>query len=58
MLEIKDLHANVEGKEILKGIDLKVEAGQVSALKEIAVGFKCVKQSAFGRAAAGRTART
>ncbi len=26
LLEIKNLHASVEGKEILKGIDLTVEA--------------------------------
>jgi Fe-S cluster assembly ATP-binding protein len=32
MLEIKNLHANVAGNEILKGIDLKVEAGQVHAI--------------------------
>ena len=28
MLEIKNLHANVNGKEILKGIDLSVKAGE------------------------------
>ena len=32
LLEIKDLHVQVEGKEILKGISLKVEKGQVHAL--------------------------
>ena len=32
MLEIKNLHANVEGKEILKGIDLTVKAGEVHAI--------------------------
>ncbi len=32
MLEIKDLHARVEGKEILKGIDLTVKAGEVHAV--------------------------
>lgn len=32
MLEIKDLHANVDGKEILKGIDLAVGAGEVHAI--------------------------
>jgi Fe-S cluster assembly ATP-binding protein len=32
MLEIKDLHAEVEGKEILKGIDLTVRAGEVHAI--------------------------
>jgi len=32
MLEIKDLHASVDGKEILKGINLQVKAGEVHAI--------------------------
>ncbi|MAO16278.1 Fe-S cluster assembly ATPase SufC [Flagellimonas marinaquae] len=32
MLEIKNLHASVDGKEILKGINLKVNAGEVHAI--------------------------
>ena len=32
VLEIKNLHANVEGNEILKGINLKVNAGEVHAI--------------------------
>ncbi len=32
MLEIKDLHARVDGKEILKGINLSVKAGEVHAI--------------------------
>ncbi len=32
MLEVKNLHAKVEGKEILKGVDLKVRAGEVHAI--------------------------
>ena len=32
MLEIKDLHASINGKEILKGIDLTVHDGEVHAL--------------------------
>jgi len=32
MLEIKNLHVNVEGKEILKGINLKVNTGEVHAI--------------------------
>ncbi len=32
MLEIKNLHANINGKEILKGIDLTVNAGEVHAI--------------------------
>ncbi|MGH8803191.1 MAG: Fe-S cluster assembly ATPase SufC [Polaromonas sp.] len=32
MLEIKNLHASVEGREILRGIWLRVEAGEVHAI--------------------------
>jgi len=32
MLEIRNLHVSVEGKEILKGIDLQVKAGEVHAV--------------------------
>ncbi len=32
LLEIKGLRVNVEGKEILKGVDLKVDPGQVHAI--------------------------
>ena len=32
MLEIKNLHAKVEGREILRGIDLTVNAGEVHAI--------------------------
>ena len=32
MLEIKNLHANIEGKEILKGINLEVKPGEVHAI--------------------------
>ena len=32
MLEIKDLHASVNGKEILKGIDLNIKKGEVHAI--------------------------
>lgn len=32
MLEIKDLHASINGKEILKGIDLTVNPGEIHAL--------------------------
>jgi Fe-S cluster assembly ATP-binding protein len=32
MLEIKDLHVSVEGKKILKGVNLKVGAGEVHAI--------------------------
>lgn len=32
MLEIKNLHASIEGKEILKGVDLVVNAGEIHAI--------------------------
>ena len=32
MLSVKNLHASVEGKEILRGIDLEVRAGEVHAI--------------------------
>lgn len=32
MLSIKNIHANVEGKEILKGINLDIKAGEVHAI--------------------------
>ena len=32
MLEIKDLHADINGKEILKGINLTVKPGEVHAI--------------------------
>ena len=32
MLEIKDLHASINGKEILKGINLTVKTGEVHAI--------------------------
>lgn len=32
MLEIKNLHASIDGKEILKGINLSVKAGEIHAI--------------------------
>ena len=32
MLEIKNLYASVDGKDILKGINLTVNAGEVHAI--------------------------
>lgn len=32
MLEIKDLHVEIEGKKILKGVNLKLEPGKIHAL--------------------------
>lgn len=34
MLEIKDLHASVNGKEILKGINLSIKKGEVHAIMD------------------------
>jgi Fe-S cluster assembly ATP-binding protein len=32
MIKIKNLHANIEGKEILKGLNLEVNAGEIHAI--------------------------
>ncbi len=32
MLEIKNLHAGIDGKEILKGLDLSIKEGEVHAI--------------------------
>ena len=32
MLEVKDLHASIEDKKILKGVNLEVNAGEVHAI--------------------------
>ena len=32
MLKIENLHVSVEGREVLKGIDLSIEAGEVHAV--------------------------
>jgi Fe-S cluster assembly ATP-binding protein len=32
MLKIKNLHANIDGQEILRGIDLEINAGEIHAL--------------------------
>jgi len=32
MLDIKNLHASIEGISILNGIDLKINAGEVHAI--------------------------
>ena len=31
-LEIRDLHVSIEGKEILKGVNLKIKQGEIHAL--------------------------
>ena len=32
MLEIKDLHVSIDGKEILKGLNLDVKPGEIHAI--------------------------
>ena len=31
-LEIKDLHVEIEGKEILKGVNLTLKTGEIAAI--------------------------
>lgn len=35
MLRVKDLHAEIGGKEILKGINLEINPGEVHVIMEI-----------------------
>jgi Fe-S cluster assembly ATP-binding protein len=50
MLEIKNLHATVGGKTILKGLDLTIEAGQIHAI----MGPNGAGKSTLGNVIAGR----
>ncbi|MBW1755040.1 MAG: Fe-S cluster assembly ATPase SufC [Deltaproteobacteria bacterium] len=50
MLKIEDLHVEVDGKPILKGINLEIEAGQVHAI----MGPNCSGKSTLAYVLAGR----
>ncbi len=52
IIEIKDLHVNVEGKEILKGLSLKVHPGEIHAI----MGPNGAGKSTLARVLAGHPA--
>jgi Fe-S cluster assembly ATP-binding protein len=49
MLSIKDLHAEINGKEILKGINLEIKSGEVHAIMGPNGSGKSTLASVFGR---------
>ncbi|MCC2599932.1 Fe-S cluster assembly ATPase SufC [Sphingobacterium sp. FBM7-1] len=52
MLSVKNLHASVDGKQILKGLNLEVKAGEVHAI----MGPNGAGKSTLGNVLAGRDA--
>ncbi len=52
MLSVKNLHASVDGKQILKGLDLEVKAGEIHAI----MGPNGAGKSTLGNVLAGRDA--
>lgn len=52
MIEIKDLHVNVEGKSILKGVNLNVKSGEIHAI----MGPNGAGKSTLARVLAGHPA--
>ena len=51
MLSIKDLHAEVEGKNILKGLNLEIRKGEVHAI----MGPNGSGKSTLGHVLSGRS---